>query len=149
MNFIINCFVLMLSKKAKLPCQLFCLYKLIVLFDWTWIIWRFKVFFFFLTIFFTGMCYNSNLMYISLYLYFYFSLFQCCVCAILNFLYQICCEKNVFFLNLYWHWLDLISIQFIFHFYNYSIFAVKCHSHWVFSPINLHVRVCCGLSHIV
>ena len=133
MNFIINCFVLMLSKKVKLPCQLFCLYKLIVLFDWTWIIWRFKAFFF-LTIFFTGMCYNSNLMYISLYLYFYFSLFQYYVCAIFNFLYQICCEKNVFLKKTYFD-IDLISIQFIFHFYNYSIFAVKCHSVWVFPPL--------------
>ena len=132
MNFIINCFFFfMLNKIVKLPCQLFCLYKLIVLFDWTWIIWRFKASFF-LTIFFTGMCYNSNLMYISLYLCFYFSLFQCYVCALLNFLYQICYEKNVLkkkkktYIDI-----DLISIQFIFHFYN------------------LHVRVCCGLSQIV
>ena len=132
MNFIINCFVLMLSKKVKLPCQLFCLYKLIVLFDWTWIIWRFKAFFF-LTIFFAGICYNSNLMYISLYLYFYFSLFQYCVCAIFNFLYQICYEKKCFFKKNYFD-IDLISIQFIFHFYNYSIFAVKCHHHWVHPP---------------
>ena len=137
MNFIINCFVLMLSKKVKLPCPLFCLYKLIVLFDWT--LDHLKVFFFFfLTIFFTRMCYNSNLMY-TLSPFLLFTISMLCMCY-----------TQFSLLNLLWKKLfDLISIQFIFHFYNYSIIVVKCHSVWVFSPINLHVRVCCGLSYIV